>query len=188
MTYKRLVFTLYSMNASAEKNCIELIEILSDHDADADEMAVMAEPLKLALSNPKKFLEENPDDSWLAEGFDLSKPNPKLAENIFAWTLSASLVNFVAIGEKADQLFDSVLDLLFEMEIEIDDLEFELPNWSAYTKHIEEQLVKHKTGKRIISLDINFSEDISVFVISQKDYPRLLELINYFHLKVVPVN
>lgn len=173
------------MNEKVEQNCRELIEMLSCHDAEPEEIAEMMPVLKLALSDPKAYIKQNPEDEWLSEGFDLNKFDPKLAENLFAWSLSAVMVDFVVVGDKGDELCDGVMEVLYEMDIEILEPNFELANWFEYAEFIEKELVKHKTGKTLVALDINFSDDISVFVVDRADYDKIMELARYFNLKTV---
>lgn len=173
------------MNENVEKNCRELIAMLSCHDAEPEEVEEMMPVLKLALSDPKAYIKEYPEDQWLGEGFDLNTFNPQLAENLFAWSLSAVMVDFVVVGDKGDELCDAVMEVLYEMDIEIQEPNFELANWFEYAEFIEKELVKNKAGKRLVALDINFSDDISVFVVESADYDKIMELVRYFNLKVV---
>lgn len=168
-----------------EKHIAELLEILSCGDAQPEEIKNMLPSLQLALKDPKQYLKENPDDQWLSEGFNLDELNITLNENIFAWRLSAELVDFAAIGDKADELYDQVVEVLDDMEITIPAPNEKLKSWAEYAKFLEQQLLQNKTGKKVVALDINFSDDLSVFVIEREKSDRLKILLDYFNLPQV---
>lgn len=173
------------MDKVTESKCIQLIELLSCGDAEPNDINEIVPILNLALTNPKGYLQKFPDDAWLAEGFDLEKPDSKLSENIFSWSLSPALVDFVVVGSNPTHLYDEVMEVLYDMEIEIPETKFEMESWAEYAEFLEQQLLKNKTAKKLITFDINFSEDLSVFVVGRETYDQLLSLATFFKLKVV---
>ncbi|MBP1203247.1 hypothetical protein JOD97_001261 [Duganella sp. 1411] len=173
------------MNENLEQKCRDLVEMLSCHYVEPEDMEEALPPLTLALTNPGAYIEAFPEYEWLADIYDPELFEPKLAEDLFACALSDAINDFVVVGDKADEIFEAVVDVLDDMDIEVDEPDFDRGNWSDYAEFLDNQLIKLNANKRLVALDMNFSDQISVFVVESADYDRIVELVQFFNLKLV---
>ena len=173
------------MNENIEQKCRDLIEILSCHEADPEEVEEALPAMKLALTNPGAYIEAFPEHAWLADTYDVDQFEPRLAEDLFTCALSGATGAFEVSGDKGDEIFEAVVDVLDEMGIVIEAPDFPRGNWFDYSDFVDSQLIKLNANKRLVSLDMNFCDDVSVFVVESTDYAKLLELFEFFNLKFV---
>jgi len=173
------------MNEHVEQNCLDLIEMLSCRYAEPEDMKEAVPALMLALTNPGAYIEAFPDYAWLADIYGQELSEPKLAEDLFACALSEAINGFEVVGDKGDEIFEAVVDVLDDMDIEIGEPDFDRGNWADYAEFIENRLVELNANKRLVALDMDFSDNITVFVVESADYDRILELVQFFNLKFV---
>ncbi|SEO37290.1 hypothetical protein SAMN05428959_10767 [Duganella sp. CF517] len=173
------------MNEQVEKKCHDLVQMLSCHRADHEDMQDAVSTLMLALTDAGAYIEDFPDYAWLADIYEQDFADPKLAEALFACALADAIDDFAVVGDKGDEIFDAVVDVLDDMDIEIDPPDFDRGNWSDYAECIETQLAKLNAKKRLVALDIDFSDNITVFVVESADYDSILGLVHFFNLKYV---
>jgi hypothetical protein len=174
-----------AMNEHVEQNCRDIIEMLSCHYAEPEDVEESVPTLLLALTDPGAYIEAFPDYAWLAEIYERELTDPKLAEDLFACALSGAICDFEVCGDKGDEIFEAVVDVLDDMDIEIGEPDFDRGNWADYAGFIENQLAKLKANKRLVALDMDFSDNISVFVVESADYDKILGLVQFFNLKFV---
>ena len=173
------------MNENIEQNSRDLVEMLSCHYAEPEDVEEAVSAMTLALSDPSAYMEAFPNYAWLAEMHDPDVSGPQLAEDLFNCALSEAISGFGVVGDKGDEIFEAVVDVLDEMDIEVHEPDFERGNWSDYAESLEDQFVKLNANKRLVALDMDFSDQLSVFVVESADYDKILELVRFFNLRFV---
>jgi len=169
------------MNSKVKPKIIELLSLLSNEEAEENEIQEMTPALELALTNPKAYFEENPENEWLAQGNDLDELPPRIAQDLFAWTLGAVLQDFAITGDKGDEMAEAVIEVLQDYDLEIEDPG--LGNWFQYEAFFEKALIKAKSEVKLITLDISFSDEATIFLVPRKKFDQVVELLRFFAVK-----
>ena len=173
------------MNENIEQNSRDLVEMLSCHYAEPEDVEEAVSAMTLALSDPSAYMEAFPDYAWLADMYDREVFELKLAEDLFACALSNATIGFGVTGDKGDEIFEAVVDVLDDMDIEVGEPDSDPGNWFDYAEFLEKQFVELSANKRLVALDMDFSDQITVFVVESADYDKIMELVRFFNLKFV---
>ena len=171
------------MNEAVPTKIKELIKLLSNEEIEDEHVAELVPYFTEGLKNPKVYIETNPEEVWLAQGHDVNDLPPHIGQDVFTWMLGCELEDFLIVGDKGDDMAEFVIDDLSDYGVEIDFPQ--LKNWFEYDDYIEQALIKAKSNLKLITLDLNFSDNASIFIVPRDKYKELVELLRFFGVKQI---
>ena len=137
----------------------ELIHLLSRRQLEGENLEACVEAVRNA--------DHNDDYDWLDEGHERQQ-----------YAVLAELNDWVAIGDKVDELHEVIADIVFDHALPPfpdhgDKQDFPPP---AYFRWLDERLAASGKGYELLLWDHGYDDNLNALVVRREDTPRILAL------------